>query len=143
MRRIDGAVALEMWGQHSEVTGLGADPIRTTRDIGMPAVRFNTYVSDAHSVFRVNLRAEQRTGPVGLWDRPTRLRLYELRYDRTLGPARVSLGRFYSDFDHASAFWDGASVRLGDDRGISGGVAAGIGSWWSRPCSGAWKDADM
>jgi hypothetical protein len=117
---------VEMWGSHSETVGLGADPVRTTRDVGMPAVRFNTFVSGDRSTFRFNVRAQQRTGPQSLWDRQTRVRIYEARYDRRAGPARITLGRFFSDFDHQSAFWDGASVRLGDERGITGGVAAGF-----------------
>ena len=124
--RVDGSIGLEMWGTHTETIGLGADPVRTTRDIGMPAVRFNTFVTGDRSSLRVSLRAQQRTGPESLWDRQTRLRVYEARYDRTVGSARVTLGRFYSDFDHQSAFWDGAKVRFGDDRGVSAGFAAGF-----------------
>lgn len=124
--RVDGAVALEMYGSHSETVGLGADSIRTTRDIGMPAVRFNTMVSGDRTRFRLSMRAQQRTGPTSVWDRSTRIRIYEARLERSIGAARLTMGRFYSDFDHQSAFWDGASVRFGDGRGVSAGVAAGF-----------------
>lgn len=124
--RVDGAVGFEMWGSHTETVGLGADPVRTTRDIGMPAVRFNTFVTGDRSRLRVNLRAQQRTGGDAFWDRRTRIRIYEARYDLRTGPARLTVGRFFSDFDHQSAFWDGASVRFGDERGVSAGVAAGF-----------------
>ena len=124
--RVDGAVGLEMWGSHTETVGLGADPVRTTRDIGMPAVRFNTFITGDRSRLRINLRAQQRTGGDALWDRQTRIRIYEARYDLRTGPARLTVGRFYSDFDHQSAFWDGAAVRFGDERGVSAGVAAGF-----------------
>lgn len=124
--RVDGTLGLEMWGSHSETVGLGADPIRTTRDVGMPAIRFSTYVSGERSRFRVNMRAQQRTGPQSLFDRSTRLRIYEARYDLTAGRAQFTAGRFYSDFDHQSAFWDGASVRVGLTRGVTAGVAAGF-----------------
>lgn len=125
-RRVDGLVGFEMWGSHTETVGLGADPVRTTRDIGMPAVRVSTFVTGDRSRLRINLRAQQRTGGDALWDRQTRIRVYEARYDLRAGPARLTVGRFYSDFDHQSAFWDGASVRLGDERGVSAGVAAGF-----------------
>lgn len=124
--RVDGAFGVEMWGSHSETVGLGTDPVRTTRDVGMPAIRFNTFVSGDRSRFRLNVRAQQRTGPQSLWDRQTRVRIYEARYDRTAGPARITVGRFFSDFDHQSAFWDGAAVRFGDERGVTAGVAAGF-----------------
>lgn len=124
--RAAGTLGIEMWGSHSETVGLGADPVRTTRDLGMPAVRFSTTVAGERSRFRLNLRAQQRTGPESVWDRQTRVRIYEARYDRTAGAMRLTLGRFYSDFDHQSAFWDGASLRFGDDRGVSAGVAAGF-----------------
>lgn len=123
--RIAGAVALEMWGSHTETVGLGADPIRTTRDVGMPTIRFNTLMSGDRSRFRVNLQAQQRTGPESVWDRRTRVRLYEARYDLSAGRTQLTVGRFYSDFDHQSAFWDGASVRVAVRRGVSAGVAAG------------------
>ena len=124
--RVDGAIGLEMYGSHSETVGLGADPIRTTRDIGMPAVRVNTMVSGERTRFRLSMRAQQRTGPTSVWDRSTRIRIYEARLERSIGAARLTMGRFYSDFDHQSAFWDGASVRFGDGRGVSAGVAAGF-----------------
>ncbi len=124
--RVDGTVGVEMWGSHSETVGLGSQPLRTTRDIGMPAVRFNTLVSGDRSSLRVNIRAQQLTGPDGLWDNQTRIRIYEARYDLRLRGAQLTVGRFYSDFDHMSAFWDGASVRFGDEQGLSAGVAAGF-----------------
>ena len=43
-----------------------------------------------------------------------------------MASVRFTLGRFFPGFDHASGFWDGAAVRIGDDRGVSGGVAAGF-----------------
>ncbi|MBP8136815.1 MAG: hypothetical protein KAY61_01320, partial [Candidatus Eisenbacteria bacterium] len=88
--RVDGAVALEMYGSHSETVGLGADPIRTTRDIGMPAVRFNTMVSGDRTRFRLSMRAQQRTGPTSVWDRSTRIRVYEARLERSIGAARLT-----------------------------------------------------
>jgi hypothetical protein len=124
--RIDGAVGLEMWGSHTETVGLGANPIRTTRDVGMPSIRFNSMVSGERSRFRVNLQAQQRTGPESVWDRHTRFRLYEARYDVSAGRSQFTVGRFYSDFDHQSAFWDGASVRVALRRGVSAGAAAGF-----------------
>lgn len=124
--RVDGALGLEMWGSHSETVGLGADPVRTTRNIGIPAVRLRTRVANRNSSLDLNLRAEHRTGPISVFDRATRIRIYEARYDYRAGPATVSAGRFFSDFDHASGFWDGVSLRLGDYQGLYGGVAAGF-----------------
>lgn len=124
--RSDGAVAFELWGTHNETIGLGADPVRSTQDVAMPTLRFHTMVSGPHGVLRVNLRAQQRTGPEGLWDRQNRIRIYQARYDLTAGRAQITAGRFFSDFDHQSAFWDGASLRLGLTPGFSVGVAAGF-----------------
>jgi hypothetical protein len=124
--RMDGTLGLEMWGSHSETIGLGADPVRTTRDIGMPSIRFSSFVSGERSRFRVNMRVQQRTGPQSVWDRSTRIRIYEARYDLTAGRAQFTAGRFYSDFDHQSAFWDGATVRVGVARGVTAGLAAGF-----------------
>lgn len=124
--RMDGALGLEMWGAHSETIGLGADPIRTTRNIGIPALRLRSRIADQNSSLDLNVRAEHRTGPVSVFDRATRVRVYEARYDRRMGSATLSAGRFFSDFDHASGFWDGVSLRLGDFQGLFGGVAAGF-----------------
>lgn len=124
--RVDGALGLEMWGSHSETVGLGADPVRTTRNIGIPAVRLRTRLSNDNSSLDLNLRAEHRTGPTSVFDRATRIRVYQARYDRRAGALNFSAGRFFSDFDHASGFWDGVSLRVGDYQGVFGGVAAGF-----------------
>lgn len=124
--RMDGALGLEMWGSHSETVGLGADPVRTTRNIGIPAVRLRTRLSNDNSSLDLNLRAEHRTGPTSVFDRATRIRVYQARYDRRAGALNFSAGRFFSDFDHASGFWDGVSLRVGDYQGLYGGIAAGF-----------------
>lgn len=124
--RVDGALGLEMWGSHSETVGLGSDPVRTTRNIGIPAVRLRSRISNENSSLDLNLRAEHRTAPTSVFDRATRVRIYEARYDLRKGAAAFSAGRFFSDFDHASGFWDGMSLRLGDHQGLFGGIAAGF-----------------
>jgi hypothetical protein len=131
-RRVDGALGVEMWGSHSDVTGLGADPVHTSRDLAVPAVRFRTRIADAASTFDLSVRAEHRTGPASVFDRATRLRVYSARYERRIGRVEVAAGRFYSDFDHASGFWDGASLRVGDRGGSYGGVAAGFEPEWGN-----------
>lgn len=125
-RRIDGALGLEMWGSHSEVIGLGADPVHTTRDLGVPAVRLRAGVADDVSSLDLMMRVEHRTGPESVFDRRTRLRVYGARYERRIGALDVTAGRFFSDFDHASGFWDGVTVQVGDRGGRFAGVAAGF-----------------
>lgn len=124
--RSDAMLGAELWGSHTETVGLGADPVRTTRDIAMPAIRFIGSAYSERSQLRLNLRVQQRTGPATLWDRQARLRISEARYDLRLGRAQYSFGRFFSDFDHQSAFWDGAAVRVSATRTLSLGVAAGF-----------------
>lgn len=124
--RREGSMGAELWGSHTETIGLGADPVRSTRDIGIPALRLNGIAQAEQSRFRVNLRAEQRAGPATVWDRQTRLRVYEARFDRSIGAAQLTAGRFYSDFDHQSAFWDGVSLRVAASRAWSFGAAAGF-----------------
>jgi len=115
-----------MWGAHTETVGLGASPVRTVHDVATPAVRYRTRVAQGQGELNVNLRAQYRTGPATLFDRAMRVRLYEARYDRRTGGSHLTVGRFFSDFDHASGFWDGAALRLGDEQGVFGGVAAGF-----------------
>jgi len=125
--RMDGSLGLEMWTSHTLTIGLGAAPIRRTRDVGIPAMRLRTRISRGDgSALSLNLRAQQRSGPQGMFDKASSVRIYEARYDRRVGVTKLSFGRFFSDFDHASGFWDGASVRIGDGRGVFGGVAAGF-----------------
>lgn len=125
--RVQGALGFDMWGSHTTTVGLGSSPLRTTQDVGMPAMRLRARASDGgRSAFSLNLRAQQRSGPASMFDRSTSIRIYEAHYDRNAGALSLSLGRFYSDFDHASGFWDGASVRIGDRDGLSGGVAGGF-----------------
>ena len=61
--------------------------------------------------------ASRRSGPATLFDQPTALRIYEARFDQGIGrgSARISIGRFLSNFDHSSGYWDGAMVRVGGE----------------------------
>jgi len=125
--RVDGSFALEYSASHSTSIGLGTDPARSTYDVQIPSVRGRTTIvsGSGNSTFNLSLRAQQRSGPQGLFDKATSVRIYEARFDQRAGPLDVSIGRFYSDFDHASGFWDGASVRANLSRALSAGVAGG------------------
>ena len=124
--RVDGALGLEMWGARTTTLGLGADPVRSTQDVATPAVRLRTSIAGGNSAFNLNLRAQHRAGPQGLFQPVTTVRIYDARFDQTMGALQLSVGRFFSDFDHASGYWDGAAVRVGRERGLSAGVAGGF-----------------
>lgn len=131
-RRSYSALGVEVWGAHTDLTGAGTDPVHLARDVAIPAVRFRTSVSDEASSYDLNLRAEHRTGPTTVFDRQAVLRVHSARYDRRLGATEVTAGRFYSDFDHASGFWDGVRLRVGDRSGSYAGVAAGFEPEWGN-----------
>ena len=126
--RMDGSIALEYSASHSTSIGLGTDPAQSTYDVQIPSVRGRTTITSGsgNSTFNLSLRAQQRSGPQGLFDKATSVRLYEARLDQRVGQLDLSVGRFYSDFDHASGFWDGATVRANISRALSAGIAGGF-----------------
>ncbi len=125
---LTGAMGVEMAGTHTTTLGLGADPVTSSQDFATPALRLRADLDDpaGHRRLTVNLRAERRVGPTGLFDPATSIRLYDIHLDQGAGPARFTVGRFLSDFDHASGFWDGGALRVGRERGLSLGMAGGF-----------------
>jgi hypothetical protein len=125
-----GAIGFEFNGAQTTTYGLGPDPTRNTEEFATPAVRFRWGIQNpsSNTGLSLNLVATHRAGPSTLFDEETAVRVYEARFDQAIGhnTARISVGRFLSNFDYSSGYWDGAMLRFGNEHGLSAGIAGGF-----------------
>jgi hypothetical protein len=124
----NGRISFDVWSLRS-TTDPGDATLATTRTFTTPTFRLRLNVFDLPGglEFVTNLRASYRHDDAGLVDPAGSLRVYQasLVARPAGGRARIELGRFYNPYQSYGGYWDGALVRVGNDR-IGVGAAVGF-----------------
>ncbi len=121
---VRGRISVALDGIQSSTTPLGADGQAIQRTFLTPSVRLRTSVGQLPGGmrFRTNMRLAARYASENTFDATRSARIYQASVARTAGNVRFEAGRFYNPYENYSGYWDGAMLRLGNQRAGIGAV---------------------
>ncbi|HEX8384713.1 MAG TPA: hypothetical protein VF576_00935, partial [Rubricoccaceae bacterium] len=116
--RVTGRVQTGLSGFQSTTTPAdGTAPVGRTDALPFASLRADVTGLPGGARLRLNGRAARTGGASGV-----DLSVYEAALEGGRGAVRVQAGRFASQTERASGFWDGLDVRVGSDRAGAGAL---------------------
>jgi hypothetical protein len=127
---LHGRFSLEADGFQSTTLWQSNQVESETRRFATPSLAFRAVAADLPGGFSLNtnLRALYRYSNPTVIDPAWAVQVYQASLARqfTGVPLYIELGRFSNQYTNFSGQWDGLMLRLGGQRGLGGGVAAGF-----------------